>query len=73
MVRHIDAIYSMGALRPVEPLVLPEGARVRISVEDEADMALSSKPMVIRTPKLAHKEDVGDFAMEVREIGNAGV
>ena len=35
MIRNIDAIYDHGILRPVEPLVLPEGARVHLRVEQD--------------------------------------
>src|SRR5436853_30425 len=31
MVRHVDAIFSQGAFRPLEPLMLPEGTRVHLS------------------------------------------
>ena len=32
---HVDAIYDHGVLRPIEPLALPEGARVHLRVEEE--------------------------------------
>lgn len=32
---HIEAIYDHGVFRPIEPLALPEGARVRLRVEEE--------------------------------------
>ncbi|HSZ58383.1 MAG TPA: antitoxin family protein [Tepidisphaeraceae bacterium] len=35
MVRHVDAIFSQGAFRPLEPLVLPEGTRVHLSAEEK--------------------------------------
>jgi len=69
MVRQVDAIFSQGAFQPVEPVTLPEGTRVRLSVE-EAPSAPASK---IRTLKLAHQKDAADFAMEVREADDAGV
>jgi hypothetical protein len=70
MVRQVDAIFSQGAFRPLE---LPEGTRVHLSVEEEASAAPMPPVAKIHTPKLAHVEDVGDFVMEVRETGNAGV
>ena len=73
MVRQVDAIFSQGAFRPLEPLALPEGTRVHLSVEEEASAAPMPPAAKIHTPKLAHAEDVGDFVMEVRETGNAGV
>jgi predicted DNA-binding antitoxin AbrB/MazE fold protein len=38
MTQHIDAIYEHGLLRPMEPLALPEQARVRLTV-NSADPA----------------------------------
>jgi predicted DNA-binding antitoxin AbrB/MazE fold protein len=35
MIHHIDAIYDQCILRPVEPLVLPEGTRVHLRIEEE--------------------------------------
>jgi predicted DNA-binding antitoxin AbrB/MazE fold protein len=76
MVRHVDAIFSQGALRPLEPLALPEGARVHLSVEEETveekTIAGSGRRAgKICTPRLAHPEEAGDFVMEVRETGHA--
>jgi predicted DNA-binding antitoxin AbrB/MazE fold protein len=73
MVRHVDAIFSQGAFRPLEPLALPEGTRVHLSVEEQTHVNPVQPTARIRTPKLAHKEDAADFVMEVRETGNAGV
>ena len=74
MVRHVDAIFSQGAFRPLEPLEppsLPEGTRVRLSVEEEAEDVPGRSAAKIRTPRLAHAEDAGDFVMEVGEAGHA--
>jgi predicted DNA-binding antitoxin AbrB/MazE fold protein len=73
MVRHVDAIYSQGAFRPLEPLPLSEGTRVHLSIEEEASARTMPSAAKIHTPKLAHPEDAADFVMEVREAGNAGV
>ncbi|HEY7115281.1 MAG TPA: antitoxin family protein [Tepidisphaeraceae bacterium] len=73
MVRHVEAIFSQGAFRPLEPFTLPEGARVHLSVEEKANSGPFSPASKIHTPKLAHPEDAADFVMEVRETGNAGV
>jgi predicted DNA-binding antitoxin AbrB/MazE fold protein len=73
MVRHVDAIFSQGAFRPLEPLALPEGTRVHLSVEVEAGANLLLTAPRSHTPKLAHPEDAVDFVMDVRETGNAGV
>jgi predicted DNA-binding antitoxin AbrB/MazE fold protein len=72
MVRHVDAIFSQGALRPLGPLALPEGARVHLSVEE----CTASPPTAVArvcTPKLANPQDVADFVMEIRENGDARV
>jgi predicted DNA-binding antitoxin AbrB/MazE fold protein len=72
MVRHVDAIFTQGAFRPVQPVALPDGTRVHLRVEEEA-RANPVPPAKIHSPKLAHKEDAADFVMEVREAGNAGL
>jgi predicted DNA-binding antitoxin AbrB/MazE fold protein len=73
MVRHVDAVFSQGAFRPLEPLSLPEGTRVHLSVEEHTLTDSVSSTARIRTPKLAHPEDAADFVMETRETGNASV
>ena len=37
MVHNIHAIYDHGVLRPLEPLELPEGARVHLRVEEQVE------------------------------------
>jgi predicted DNA-binding antitoxin AbrB/MazE fold protein len=73
MVRLVDAIFSQGTLRPLQPLALPEGARVRLSVEEGTHEGTLSPGGKIRTPRLARREDAADFVMEVREAGDAEV
>lgn len=73
MVRRIDAIFSQGAFRPVEPLTLPEGTRVHLSVEEETGARAVPPVAKVHSPKLARKEDAVDFVMDVRETGDAGV
>jgi predicted DNA-binding antitoxin AbrB/MazE fold protein len=73
MVRHVNAIFSQGAFGPLEPLVLPEGTRVRLGVEEEANPSPVPSAGKIHIPKLAHPEDVRDFVMEDRETGHAGL
>jgi predicted DNA-binding antitoxin AbrB/MazE fold protein len=73
MVRRVDAIFSQGAFRPLEPLALPEGTRVHLSVEEETSVNPVRRPAKIHTPKLARPEDAADFVMAVREAGDAGV
>jgi len=69
MVRQVDAIFSQGAFRPLEPLAMPEGTRVHLSVEEETGADPVPRVAKIHTPKLAHSEDAADFVMEVREAG----
>lgn len=38
MSQHIDAIYDNGMLRPLEPLSLPDQARVKLTVEAERSL-----------------------------------
>lgn len=38
MTRHVDAIFANGVLKPLEPLMLPEQARVRLTVESGAQL-----------------------------------
>ena len=71
MVRQIDAIFSKGAFRPLEPLSLPEGTRVHLSVEEQTNKKSAQASAKIHTPKLANPKDAADFVMEVRENGNA--
>ncbi len=73
MVRQVDAIFSQGAFRPLQPLALREGTRVHLSVEEEACAGPITPAAKIHTPKLAHPEDAADFVMEVRETPHAGV
>jgi len=73
MVRHVDAIFSQGAFRPLEPLGLPEGTRVHLSVEEGANLSPARSTAKIHTPRLAHPKDAADFVVEVQESDNAGV
>ncbi|HEY1684316.1 MAG TPA: antitoxin family protein [Tepidisphaeraceae bacterium] len=73
MVRQVDAIFTQGAFRPLEPLGLPEGTRVHLSVEEQSNPPGVSSPAKIRTPKLVRPEDAADFVMEVREKNDAGI
>jgi predicted DNA-binding antitoxin AbrB/MazE fold protein len=73
MVRDVDAIFTQGAFQPVEPLVLPEGTRVRLRVEDQPVPQSKERPAKIHSPKLAQPEQAADFVLEVREINDAGV
>jgi predicted DNA-binding antitoxin AbrB/MazE fold protein len=77
MVRQVDAIFSQGAFRPLEPLAIPEGTRVHLSVEEQAEEQTCANPATpaakIHTPRLANSDDAADFVMDVRESDNAGL
>jgi predicted DNA-binding antitoxin AbrB/MazE fold protein len=73
MVRHIDAIFTKGAFQPLEPLTLPEGTCVHLSVEEQTSAKRLPRTPKIYSPKLVHKEDVAKFVMKVREISDAGI
>jgi len=73
MVRQVDAIFTQGAFRPLEPVASPEGTRVHLSVDDEANTKPPPPVARIRTPRLAHPEDAADFVMKIQELGNAGL
>jgi predicted DNA-binding antitoxin AbrB/MazE fold protein len=66
MVRQVDAIFTQGSFRPIEPMALPEGTRVRLSVEEHKTPGRSTPAPKVRTPKLAHPQGAADFVMEVR-------
>jgi predicted DNA-binding antitoxin AbrB/MazE fold protein len=73
MIRHIDAIFSQGALQPLEPLTLPEGPRVHLRLQELAADTLVPSAARIHTPRLANPEHAADFVMEVRETGDASL
>ena len=73
MVRHVDAIFSQGAFRPLEPLGLPEGTRVHLSVEEGTNVNAVPHAGTIRTPRLANPSDEADFVLDVREAGHDGL
>jgi predicted DNA-binding antitoxin AbrB/MazE fold protein len=74
MIHDVDAIYDQGVFRPLEPLVLPDGARVHLRIEQEKhDGAGAPSVARVNSPRLAHPEQAADFAMEVREVSDAGV
>jgi predicted DNA-binding antitoxin AbrB/MazE fold protein len=74
MIHDVDAIYDQGVFRPLEPLVLPEGVRVHLRVEQATHGGIV--PLTgarIHSPRLAHPEQAADFEMEVREVPDAGL
>jgi predicted DNA-binding antitoxin AbrB/MazE fold protein len=74
MIHDVDAIYDQGVFRPLEPLVLPEGARVHLRIEQgKHDSCIELPAARVYSPRLAHPEQAADFEMEVREVPDAGV
>jgi predicted DNA-binding antitoxin AbrB/MazE fold protein len=74
MTHDVDAVYDHGVFRPLEPLVLPEGARVHLRIEDtKHDGITLASGAQIYSPRLIHPEQVTDFMMEVGEVPDAGV
>ena len=61
MVRQVNAVFSQGVFRPLEPLALPEGTRVHLSVEDETSATAAALVAKIHTPKLAPPGRCGGF------------
>jgi len=45
MTHDIDAIYDQGVFRPLIPLVLPDGTRVHLRVEQEAGIPAEESPV----------------------------
>ena len=45
MLRHLEAIYEQGVLRPIEPLVLAEHQRVRLTLDERPLSELSTDPV----------------------------
>ena len=74
MTHDVDAIYDQGVFRPLIPLVLPDGTRVHLRVEQEAGIsAKESAVAYVRSPRLANPEQAAEFVMEVSEVTDAGV
>jgi len=46
MVRHLEAIFEDGVLRPLEPLSLPEHQHVMVTIDDQAPEASGPRPEV---------------------------
>ncbi len=67
MIHNIDAIYDHGVFRPIEPLPLPEGARVRLRIEEENGAEDSAtKPADGELPTLL--ERMKDFVGTVHNL-----
>jgi predicted DNA-binding antitoxin AbrB/MazE fold protein len=65
MIQHIVAIYDHGIFRPLQPIALPEGMKVHLSIDQQsgADGPVSR----ICSPRLADPSQSMEFEMEVHE------
>jgi predicted DNA-binding antitoxin AbrB/MazE fold protein len=43
---HFEAVFENGILRPLEPLRLPENARVRVTIEPETELSLTESVQI---------------------------
>ena len=59
-----EAIVEDGKLRLLEPITLPEKARVFVVVP-QPKLPEAEHTKAIRTPRLKNPADAGDFVMEV--------
>jgi predicted DNA-binding antitoxin AbrB/MazE fold protein len=67
MPRQLEAVYEHGVLRPLEPLVLPEHQRVRLTLEERPDRLSweSSEPIDERHEELRWlAKEAGQYAGE---------
>ena len=53
----IDAVYEAGVFRPLEQMELPEGRRVKITVDaEDADLGLPTAPVPNRSTEMTEAE-----------------
>jgi predicted DNA-binding antitoxin AbrB/MazE fold protein len=68
MTKQVEAVYEKGQLRPLEPLELPEGARLRVIVmTDEDDGARSRTPAEVLSEIAALPSEGGTDEFSGRE------
>lgn len=70
MTFHVDAIYEGGVLKPLEPLVLPEQARVSLTVEATASDASESE--ILAKQKAALQEAWDEIQVREQHRNNDG-
>jgi predicted DNA-binding antitoxin AbrB/MazE fold protein len=74
MVHDINAIFDQGVFRPLDPVVLADGTRVHLRVEEQKSAAERQTASArIFSPRLANPDQIAEFKMEVREAPDAGV
>lgn len=65
MIQDIVAIYDHGIFRPLQPIALPEGTKVHLSIDQQAG---ADRPVnCVYSPRLADPAQISEFEMEVRE------
>ena len=74
MTHDVEAIYDQGVFRPLAPLVLADGSRVHLHIEEEKRRTTTTSSTArIYSPRLVHPEQTADFEMEIREVPDDGV
>lgn len=68
MVHNINAIYDRRVFRPTEPLVPPEGARVRLRVEDETGVSAEPETASAEGAALTLLERLQDVVGSVNDL-----
>ena len=59
MSQQVDAIYDSGVLRPLEPLALPDQARVKLTIEAQAGSELREQTMGVNDTQLDQDVESG--------------
>jgi hypothetical protein len=60
----IEGIVENGQIRLLEDIRLPENTRVYVVIAESN----ASRPAHVRSPRLAHPEQAGDFVKQVTEV-----
>lgn len=71
MTYDIDAIFDQGVFHPLQPVLIPAGTRVHLSVNQEDALKKSSGRLL--SPRLTNPEQAAEFQMEVQENSDAGL
>lgn len=69
MGRQIDAIYDSGVLRPLEPLALPDQARVRLTIEREFAPEATDKLARQKATLLARWQELDELPQDENKDG----
>jgi predicted DNA-binding antitoxin AbrB/MazE fold protein len=69
MSQQIDAIYDSGILRPLEPLALPDQARVKVTVEPECAAESTDKLGRQKSALLARWQELDQLPQQENKDG----